>query len=345
LHKGGKIGHLVVPIFIPYRGCPHRCVFCEQERITGKAARPVTGEEVEDILEDAIHAKGFNLSGSREIAFYGGTFTGLPLAQMKGLLHATAFYLKEGLFHAIRISTRPDALDDFRLEILKDHGVQTVELGAQSMDNRVLSLSRRGHRAEDTVRAVSLLRDHGFRVGLQLMPGLPGDCRETFRSTIAKVIELGPDMVRLYPALVIRGTELALWYAQGRFRPWDLNEAVEVCAEACESLESKAIQVIRMGLMSSPSLLEEGQIVAGPWHPAFGSLVRSAIYRKRITPFLPEPGTMSRFTILSPKREIPLIRGYKNQGLQWVEKKTGAKVVGVKGDDSIPVGEIRIQGL
>ena len=228
---------------------------------------------------------------------------------------------------------------------MKAYGVLTVELGAQSMDDRVLSLSNRGHTAKDTVKGVEALRERGFRVGIQLMPGLPGDSSECFRSTITEVIRLHPDMVRLYPALVIQGTELVHWYRGGRYLPLSLEAAVEICMEGCMRLESENIPVIRIGLMSSPTLLKEGQIVAGPWHTAFGFLVRSGIHLKRIASCLPAQGEVSKIRIHAPEREIPLVRGYKNQGIEWIEQWTGAKVVGVESDDSIASGEIRIENI
>jgi histone acetyltransferase (RNA polymerase elongator complex component) len=253
--------------------------------------------------------------------------------------------MHKGGFQSIRVSTRPDSLDHGRLKLMRDFGVRTVELGVQSMNNRVLSLSKRGHTAKETEGAVHRLRAGGFRVGIQLMPGLPGDTAECFRATIEKVLRLRPDMVRLYPTLVIRGTELADWYRMKTYRPLALEEAVEICAESCIRLEADGIPVIRIGVMSSPSLLMPGQILGGPWHPALGFLVRAAVYRKKIGPHLPYVGGSSKLRIGVPEREIPLFRGYRNQGLRWVETHTGAKIVSVRSDASLPAGQIRIDRL
>jgi len=336
---------LIVPIFIPYQGCPHRCIFCEQEKITSQGRRLFGKAYVEQILNKAIHADGFSARRRPEIAFYGGTFTSLPLGQMQDLLKAARPFIGQGYFSSIRVSTRPDALDGIRLAIMKDNGVTTVELGAQSMDDNVLVLSKRGHTAEDTAKAVQLLQRSGFRVGLQLMPGLPGDSEDIFYSTIAKVIDLRPDMVRLYPVVVIRGTELASLYEKGLYEPLDLDNAVAICMESCVRLEGQGIPVIRIGLMSSPSLLEEGQIMAGPWHPAFGFLVRSGIYQQSIESDLPGPGEAENIEILVSRKEVPLIRGYKNQGLRGIKTKTGVKMIKIKSDDSIPEGSVRVKRL
>jgi histone acetyltransferase (RNA polymerase elongator complex component) len=281
----------------------------------------------------------------REVAFYGGSFTSLGKKRMTELLEAVKPYMEQGLFSSIRVSARPDAIDGERLELMGNLGVSTVELGAQSMDDKVLGFSRRGHTAADTAASVEILKSYGFKVGLQLMPGLPGDSKEGFFKTINSVIRLKPDMARLYPAIVIEGTELADWYNHKRYQPLTLEEAVLICGEACVSLESNRIPVIRIGLMSSPSLLKEGQIVAGPWHSAFGFLVRSDIHLKGIQDLLPGHGEVSQIGIRAPLREIPLVRGYKNQGLRLIEEKTGARIIYVRHDDSLPHGRIGIDRL
>ncbi len=333
---------LIVPIFIPHQGCPHRCVFCQQERITSQTSKALSPIYLKGIIERALQSPAFDLRRPREIAFFGGTFTGLPKEKIREYLTAVRPYLDRGLFESIRVSTRPDALDPEILEIMARLGVLTVELGVQSMDDGVLRQSKRGHSAEDTVRAVGILRDRGFRIGMQLMPGLPGDSRERFLRTVQAVIDLGADMVRIYPAVVIRGTEMAEMYLSGRYRPLGLEDAVRLCEEGCVRLENRGIPVIRIGLMSSPSLLEEGQILAGPWHSAFGFLVRSGILLRRIRPFLPGRGAARRIRLRVPAREIPLVRGHRNQGLRMIEDLTGAEVVEVRGEDGFAPGHFDV---
>ncbi len=298
-----------------------------------------------ETLDAAMQAKGFDPSRNTQLAFYGGTFTGLKKARMESLLKAAAPYVHSGMVKSIRISTRPDSLDEQRLRVLKAYGVKTVELGVQSMNDRVLTLSKRGHTAGDTVTAVRMLKDHGFKVGIQLMPGLPGDSREEFFTTTRKVLALKPHMARLYPALVIKGTGLARMYGEGSYQPFSLKEAVNVCEKSVLLFEGNGIPVIRIGLMSSPSLLEKGRIVAGPWHPAFGFLVRSAIHFKGIAPDLSVPGGVQLIRIYAPMREIPLVRGYKNRGIQKIEQKIGARVMGVLPDDTVPPGRIRLEKI
>ncbi|MCF8129417.1 MAG: radical SAM protein [Deltaproteobacteria bacterium] len=334
---------LIVPIFISHAGCPHRCLFCDQEKITAQTIHRTGPQEVRKILDAAIKGKGFASSQNRELAFYGGTFTGLEKAHMESLLNAAAPYVRNNVVQSIRISTRPDSLDAERLSILKTYHVATVELGVQSMDDRVLALSERGHTAEDTIKAVRMLKDHGFKVGVQLMPGLPGDSKEDFLATIDKVLALNPHMARLYPALVIKGTGLARLYDERSYRPFSLTEAVDLCAKSVILLEKNGIPVIRIGLMNSPSLSEKNRIVSGPWHPAFGFLVRSAIHFKRIVPDLFAPGEGSQARICAPLREIPLVRGYKNQGIRKIEEMTGAKIIDVVPDDTVAAGRIRLE--
>ena len=336
---------LIVPIFIVNQGCPHRCVFCQQEKITSRAPLEMTPAAVASVLEEAVLSEGYDPGRLPEVAFYGGTFTGLAPEKMTAFLEAVIPFLKDGSFVSIRISTRPDALDRQRLELLKRYGVSTVELGAQSMDDRVLELSGRGHSAQDTVDAVALLRRYGFRVGIQLMPGLPGDSKRTFMETVARVKALAPDMVRLYPTVVIRGTELARRFESNQYTPWGLEEALHICKESCIILEGAGIPVIRIGLMASPALLKAGEILSGPWHSAFGFLVRSAIHHERIEPLLPGRGEAHTIRLRVPPREIPLVRGYRNQGIQHIEERCGAKVVGVLPDESLQPGQIAVDRL
>ena len=333
---------LIVPVFIPNQGCPHRCVFCDQEKITAQPCRPVDGQTVRDLLDLARRSPSFSGRKHREIAFYGGTFASLPEARIRELLGAVSPYLQEGIVHSVRVSTRPDSLDEEKAARLRELGVDTVELGAQSMEDEVLRMTRRGHRAEDTERTATLLKRQGFRVGIQLMPGLPGDSAGTFSATVQKVIRIKPDMVRLYPVVVIRGTELAQWVESGSYTPLTLEEAVGICAESCLHLEAAGIPVIRIGLMTSASLREKGQVVGGPWHESFGHLVRSEMYQRKIAAFLPGQGQAKKIRIRVPSREVALLRGYRNAGLRRIEEETQARVDGIFADDSVPPGRIEV---
>jgi len=340
LSKGKRGRPLIIPLFIPNEGCPHRCVFCHQEKITSQPHGPLDGNAVQEVVRLSVQAGDCREPGPRQVAFYGGTFTSLPIERMRALLGAVQPFLEMGLVESIRVSTRPDAVDRDRLGVMKGFGVSTVELGAQSMDDEVLHLTKRGHGAEDTVKAVSMLKEQGFRVGIQLMPGLPGDSRERFRRTVERVIDLRPDMARLYPVLVIRGTELAEWFRRGSYKALELEDALEICRESCMALEGEGIPVIRIGLLTPPSLFQGGQVLAGPWHGCFGYLVRAGIHLKKIAGLLPGHGEAKEIRIRAPGKEIPLIRGFKNQGLREIERMTGAAVIRVVPDESVEKGRV-----
>jgi len=344
LHDDRIRNPLIIPIFIPNLGCPHRCIFCRQETITSQAGS-VRREEVRSSIEKAIHSTGFDPLRRAEVAFYGGTFTGLPEDMMDEFLGAVRPFIRQGLISSIRISTRPDFLHERHMELLKNSGVSTIEIGAQSMDNRVLGLANRGHSAEDTIRSVGLLKNYGFKVGIQLMPGLPGDSENGFLRTIDTIVDLRPDMARLYPTLVIRGTALEKHYLDGQYRPLSLEDAVRQCAESCIRLEGNGIPVIRIGILNAPALAEKGEIVAGPWHASFGYLVRCNIYWRRIEPFLPARGEADQIGLRVSRRELPLVRGFRNTGLRMIEEKTGAKVRRIRPDDSLAFGEIAVEKL
>lgn len=341
MHDLGFRNPLIIPIFIPNQGCPHRCIFCRQETIASQG--PIGFREVESVIETAVRAPGFNPLRNPQVAFYGGTFTGLPENRMAELLDAVKPYIDRGTIKSIRISTRPDFIHEKHMEFLNHSGVSTVEIGAQSMDNRVLELSKRGHSAEDTIRSVRLLKKHGFRVGMQLMPGLPGDSELLFLETIDAVRDLHPDMARLYPALVIRGTALERQFLEGGYRPLSLDEALRQCEEGCVRLEGSGIPVIRMGILNSQSLAEKGEVVAGPWHASFGYLVRCRIYWRRVEPSLPRHGEAKEIRLRVPRRELSLIRGYKNEGVRMIEDETGAEVIEIRPDDSLPSGKIKVE--
>lgn len=285
------------------------------------------------------------MKNDREIAFYGGTFTALPRQVMRVLLSAARPYVERGYFSSIRISTRPDSIDEQRIRLLSEFAVKTVELGAQSMDDHVLALAERGHKASNTIDSVRLLRRHGFHVGIQLMPGLPGEGVKSFNKTVDEIIRLRPDLVRLYPTLVIMGTKLADMFLKNQYIPLSLEAGIRLCQEGCTRFEDAEIPVVRIGLMATPSLAKEGQILAGPWHEAFGFLVRSRIHLARILSFLPTGGKGEKIRIRAPRREIPLIRGHKNDGLGWIERKTGYRVDTVVPDADMASGEIEVDIL
>jgi histone acetyltransferase (RNA polymerase elongator complex component) len=329
-------GKLIVPVFIPNQGCPHRCVYCRQEDITGTGGVVPGPPEVRRIIDTAVRSKKFASAHDREIAFYGGTFTGLSPGAMEALLAAAFPRVADGSFHGIRVSTRPDALDEERLSLMKSYGVTTVELGVQSLHDDVLRRTRRGYLSEDVKTAADMLGRFGFRLGVQLMPGLPGDDSVRFLETVKRALELEPALVRLYPTLVIRGTVLAAWYRRGAYRPFSLEEAVGLCTEACIRFETAGVPVIRIGLLAPDRLAAEGGILAGPWHPAFGFLVRSAVYHRGLERLFPRARGPVRIRV--HPRDACLVRGYRNQGLGVLASKTGTEIAEIVTDDALGPG-------
>jgi len=263
-----KKKRLIIPIFIPFGGCEHICVFCNQAEITGTTVLPDTGVVKETIKTFLSTWRG---SGPREVAFYGGSFTGLPFDYQKTYLDSVKEFLDSGEIDSIRLSTRPDCIDNKILTLLKDSGVGAVELGVQSMDDLVLKKSGRGHNSESVRVAVKELRKWGFNVGLQLMPGLPGDTSETVIHSAKEVMLLKPDFVRIYPTLVIKDTPLYTLYKRGDFKPWDLEPMVEICKSVYNIFIKNNITVIRVGLQPTEDL--KRSLVAGPFHSSFRELV------------------------------------------------------------------------
>ncbi len=294
---------LVIPIFIPHQGCPQQCLFCNQHSITGEEggrvdmaasvaatirewlARPRRSTPGMDApVSPATRVAPAEGQSQVQVAFFGGSFTCLPEARQLEMLAAVQPFLQSGEVACIRLSTRPDCLDRAACSFLLSRGVRIVELGVQSLDDRVLQASWRGHDADDSRRAVALLQEAGLEVGIQLMPGLPLETTGSFLRTVREVIALAPAFVRLYPVLVVEQAGLAEMYRRGDYRPLSMNKALALTSRAKEMLAAAAIRVVRIGLQPSSAL--ERQLLAGPYHPAFGELVASRIWFKRIRTLL-----------------------------------------------------------
>ena len=297
----------IVPVFVPQLGCPHRCVFCDQRRISGQR-RPVTAAEVQRITDQA--AAFLPVGEKRQLAFYGGSFTAIPAEEQEALLGAAKAAMEHGTINAIRLSTRPDAVDDAVLRRLWRYGVETVELGAQSMDDGVLRRSGRGHTASDVERAAREIKAAGFRLVLQMMTGLPGDTQEKDLETAQRLIELKPDGVRIYPTVIIRGTELeALWRA-GEYREHTVEDAVEVCAQLVPLFEAAGVPILRLGLNPTEEL-SGGEAVGGAYHPALGELVRSRILLDRARVLLRDVPAGSAVTLGVPEGRASQMAGQR----------------------------------
>lgn len=272
--------HTNIPIFIPHMGCRNDCVFCNQRCVTEENFPPAV-EEVQRIIEEHLeHSK----NREAEAAFFGGSFTGIDIDLQREYLKAAYEYVKSGKIRGIRVSTRPDYINDEILDMLSRFGVINIELGLQSMCDDVLLASHRGHTAADSRAAAEKIKGRGIGLGLQMMIGLPQDTREKSLYTARELVNMGADFVRIYPCLVLQGTELWRMYKRGEYEPLTLSEAVDTAAQAVMIFEKSRVPVIRIGLQQSEGLM--GGVAAGPYHPSLGEMVISRVYRMKIEDFV-----------------------------------------------------------
>ena len=277
-----KNKHFNIPLFIPELACPFQCIYCNQRKISGELSIPTPREislKINNYLK-TIPKENSDI----EVAFFGGNFTGLRVEEQIEFLEVVQPYIKHGKISGIRISTRPDYINEEILNILKNYNVKTIELGAQSMDEEVLKQSKRGHTATDTKNASRLILEKGFTLGLQMMIGLPGDTLEKAIYTAKKIIELGASNTRIYPCLVIKGTQLEGQYNKGNYKPLSLEDAVLWSKELLKIFEEGGVDVIKLGLHPSEGLLSGEELVAGPFHPSFRELVLTEIWGELLEP-------------------------------------------------------------
>ncbi len=272
--------HKTIPIFVPHMGCPNDCSFCNQRKITGKT-KELTPADAERQIIEALNTMPEQVD-CVEIGFFGGSFTGIDKELQKEFLSVAKKYVNSGKINAIRLSTRPDYINDEILDFLKEYGVTTVELGAQSMDDKVLAMNRRGHTCQDTINASKLIKSKGIKLGLQMMTGLYGDSDDICMESLNKIISLSPNCVRIYPTLVLKGTYLDELFTNGKYAPQSLNSAISLCADLKERFDKAEIPVIRIGLMASDNINPDADVVCGPYHPSIGELVQSEIYFRQI---------------------------------------------------------------
>jgi len=335
----------IVPIFIPNMGCPHRCVFCDQASITGHGGGSVARRQVREQISEFLNL-GTRRREPIEVAFYGGNFLGLPAVYRQTLMDVVQEFVENGRVSGIRFSTRPDTVTEDTFETLRPYTVRVVEVGGQSMDDTVLSMCRRGHTADDTKNAVEQLKAHGLAPGVQVMPGLPGDTLESIFETGRSVAALKPDAVRIYPTVVVKNTVLERWYRSGQFKPLSLTEAVEAIKGLYLLFQAHGIPVIRMGLQTTPSLQEPGTVVAGPFHPAFGHLVHSAIFLDLAAGALETRKTASKRISLSVHpHDVSKLKGLKNANIRQLIQRFHLKALQVLPDPALPQNALRVAEL
>lgn len=327
--------HINIALFVPHEGCPHMCSFCNQKTISG-SAKKLTKDDIDEAVKIATERE-YDKSNS-EIAFFGGSFTAIDKEYMTYLLESAYPYVKKGLFKGIRCSTRPDAINDEVLSLLKKYGVTAIELGAQSMSDTVLAMNDRGHTAENVVRASELIKEHGFELGLQMMTGLYGDTDETAVETAKKIISLKPETVRIYPTVVLENTRLASLYEKGEYTPQTVDEAVKLCSVLLEMFGDADIKVIRLGLHSGGNV--EVGFVAGAYHPAFRELCESRLYFEKCRELIKKNNITGNITIYVCPSEISKMTGHKRSNINLLA--SFGVYAKVKGDAELDKNELRL---
>jgi histone acetyltransferase (RNA polymerase elongator complex component) len=301
-----------IPIFVPHKGCPHDCVFCNQRHITGQIS-DTTPEDVVRIIEENLAT--VDKDSYVEVAFFGGSFTAIEPHMQEALLKAAYPYVKDKRVDGIRCSTRPDSITKEILETYKSYGGTSIELGVQSTDKEVLLKSHRGHTYEDVVNASWLIKDYGIELGVQMMLGLPGDTREKMINTAKDLISLSPKCVRLYPTLVVEDTALWNMFQKGSYKPLDTEEAVDILAELIPMFVKNGVDVIRVGLQTTDEINEA--TVKGPYHPAIRELAEGRIIRNLIENNL-QNGTLEVFAAPSM---ISRVSGHKRCNKDYFKRK------------------------
>jgi len=338
-----NIKRFIIPIFIPHAGCPHRCLFCDQQAVTSAGDGKITRQHIVETVKSYTETRP-DWDRDIELAYFGGSFTSLPMKRQLDLLKIGGELIDEGMIDALRVSTRPDSISDKVLGFLSEYGVRTIELGIQSMSDHVLEMSERGHTAEDTRKAASLINRHGFDLIAQIMPGLPGDTEETIISTADDVVSLAPMGVRIYPAVVIRNTEMERLYREGLYEPLTLDQAVHITGQIVRTFQEHNIPVIRIGLSHSKEL--EKRVVAGPYHESLGALVMEGMMAERIEnvvgalKHIPDPLVIR----VNPKLVGAAVGG-KKRTIRRLERIHNLNRVKITGDQFLTEEEIVIENL
>ncbi len=334
---------LVIPIFTPHLGCPHKCSFCNQSIITNEKISLPNSDKIKQEVDNYLKFKGKRTKV--QLSFYGGTFLGLEKNYRTSLLDTAQNLVETNKIHSIRFSTRPDTITEKNLNALKNYSVETIELGVQSMNNHVLSFANRGHSAEDTENAAFLLKQYKFETGMQMMVGLPHDTDHTAIETAKRIAALSPAFVRIYPLIVLKGSLVYKWYKKGEYKPLSLSHCVTLVKKIFSIFNSHNIPVIRMGLQASELLQDKNWVAAGPWHPAFGHLVFSEIFLDNVIQCLEKIPMKQGEEIalhVNPCSESRL-RGDKNYNIKKLKSIYPLIKFRIEPDPTIKPGEFRTE--
>jgi histone acetyltransferase (RNA polymerase elongator complex component) len=336
--------HYNIPIFIPHLGCPYDCIYCDQKKIAAQYHVPDSKQLVNTIEE---HLKTIPLEARVEVAFFGGNFTAVDRKIQENYLGLVQPYLQRGRVHSIRVSTRPDCIDEPALDLLANYGVKMIELGVQSLSDKVLQASARNYKSEDVYKSSHLVKERQFDLGIQLMIGLPQDSLKQDIETTHKVIELQPQAVRIYPTLVIADTPLEDMFNRGEFKPLSLDEAVYTCKEMLLLFQKENIKVIRMGLYPGEELRREGVVKTGPFHSSFGELVEQEIFKEQarlaITRYFKQYGYRTDIDLYVHPRDLSKMVGSKKRNRLDLKKEFELRALRLKVEPGSERNWVRVE--
>ena len=322
----------VYPVFLPLQGCPFRCIYCDQYLITNE-----DHFDLDKHLEEIANFCKKHHAEEKEIAFFGGTFTAFDLTWQQLQFDKLAHFLNDNT--GIRYSTRPDCLTKEDLELANKCGVTTIELGIQDFSDEVLTQSKRGYKQAQAIAACKLVQEYGIKLGIQIMPGLPGFSEQSLAITQNLILELKPEYVRIYPTVVLKGTKLADLYATGEYQPLELEEAIDISAELYEQFTVQKIQVIKIGVQIDTA--DPTAIIAGPYHKAFGELVATKVLIKSLLPQI--PATSQEVEIITSKYDASKFTGHAHYGLKYLQKLLGNKIIKLSIDTNLDKHIIRLK--
>ena len=339
--------HYIIPIFVPHLGCPNDCVFCNQKSISGQQ-KMITKEDIRNTIDfylENIKDK----EAKKEVAFFGGSFTGIDVEKQEEFLQTAYGYIKKGKIDSIRISTRPDYIDKTILKRLKKYKVKTIELGVQTANDYILKQCKRNHTFEDVKKASKLIRWYGFNLGHQMMVGLPDSTKIDEINTARELIKLKPKMVRIYPVLVIKNTRLEKDYLDGKYKPLTVIQAVETCKEIVPMFMKKGIEVIRIGLQNTDEIIDPSikgsEVVAGPYHPAFRQLVESSLWYDNIIEKMKELNVkVKKVKITVNPKDVNNVIGHKRENIDKLKDMYELDLI-VKQDEKIKKGKFNLEVL
>ncbi|HBE8916851.1 TPA: radical SAM protein [Clostridioides difficile] len=331
----------IIPIFVPHKGCPHDCIFCNQKKITG-VSTDVTSEDARNIIEECLET--IDKDADVEIAFFGGSFTAIDIDIQKSLLSVAKEYVEKGLVKDIRMSTRPDCIDEDILSMLKEYKTSIIELGVQSLDEKVLLDSIRGHQSEIVYKSSKMIKNSGIKLGLQMMIGLPADTEEKCIFTAKKFVELKPDCFRVYPTLVVKDTGLEKLMEQNKYNPFTLEESVNIVKKVLVLFYVNNINVIRVGLQATDDIQIGKAVLAGPYHPAFRELVEADMIKDYLEFVILQNKNIKQMLVKSNKKNISKIIGNKKTNVKYMEEKFGVLLKTQESDLDINQLEIVLDG-